>query len=490
MHRHLPSARVLGAGIVVATFIAVVWSLLRNGAVLTTPMLGRTWQLQDTTLLARDPVGTTWYLHVQPPLYNLAVGSVLAWSPFPPIGTLYVLYLAALLAIGLLIWDLLTRWRVPSVVSGLIASLVISEPDLLRTVVWHSYEIPVALMLVAACWSLQRLLQGGGGRWLITASCALTAATLTRSLVHPVVVLAVVLLGAWLASASRRATIVAVLVPVVLVGGWTVRSQVLFDTTSSSSWFGFNLQRGVTAPMDRADVEAAVAEGAVGPNALVQPWQDLGAYEAGPCRPDRRHRSLSEVTRLDTGGVNLNNACFIPVYAEAEDDAWQLVRRSPGRYVEARAEILPTSFSVARVGLSDDVASFSGHVRPERTWMDAFADRWQLTTHHRVDMADWNLPLIGLTSLPYDLSWSLVVCAVAVLVRSIVALVRIVGDRRAVADPAGEAMWLVVAALVVLVVGGGTLFEFGENGRFRAIIDPLVLGVALGGAWRWGAARR
>src|SRR5690606_11187394 len=102
-------ARAVGAGIVVATFVAVVVSMVRNGAGLTGAMRVRTWQLSDTALLADDPIGTTWYLQVQPPLYDLFVGSVLRWSPFPVIGTLYVLYLAAVLAIGLLVWDLLVR---------------------------------------------------------------------------------------------------------------------------------------------------------------------------------------------------------------------------------------------------------------------------------------------------------------------------------------------------------------------------------------------
>lgn len=515
--------RVIGGGLVVATFVAVVVSMVCNGAVLTEPMLMRTWQLSDTTLLADDPIGTTWYRHVQPPLYDLFVGSVLRWSPFPPIGTLFVLYLAAVLAIGLLVWDLLCRWRVHPVGAGVVASLVVAEPDLLRTIVWHSYEIPVALLLVLSVWCLQRHLQTpeptpvgaddlaradragdrerpgehrparGDGRWLVAGSAALTAAALTRSLLHPVIVVAIVALVGWLGRAPRRALVLGVALPVVLVGGWMIRGQVLFDTTSTSSWVGFNLQRGVTAPMERTAVEADVAAGTATPNALQQPWQDLEAYGVDDCEPDGRHPSLGERTRRDTGAINLNNTCFLPLYAEAEDNALALAREHPGRYLSTRADVLSTTYSVARIGLPDDVTSFAGHVRPTRTWMDAFADRWQLPQAATVDMRDWNLPLIGQDELPYDRSWTLVLLSLVLLGRSGLAAVRVLRNTRARDDARtqagsrvdGEGLWLVVGLLVGLVVVGGTLVEFGENGRFRATVDPLLIALPLGAALRW-----
>lgn len=511
----------VGAGIVVATFVAVVVSMVRNGAVLTEAMLVRTWQLSDTALLADDPIGTTWYLHVQPPLYDLFVGSVLRWSPFPVIGTLYVLYLAAVLAIGLLVWDLLVRWRVHPIGAGVVASLVIAEPDLLRTIVWHSYEIPVALLLVLALWCLQRHLQGAPGsvatgRWLVAGSAALTAAALTRSLLHPVIVVAVVVLVGWLGRPPRRAIVLGVALPIVLVGGWMVRGQILFDTSSTSSWVGFNLQRGVTAPMERSAVEAAVVDGTVTANALQQPWLDLEAYGVDDCEPDDRHPTLGDRHRRDSGAINLNNTCFLPLYAEAGDNALALAREHPGRYLATRGEVLSTSYSVARLGLPDDVESFAGHVRPTRTWMDALADRWQLPEATAVDMRDWNLPLIGQAELPYDRSWSLVVLSVVLLGRAALAAFRVGGHARRrrldddptavdpTADPtgdiptddgrlarrparstlAGEGVWLVAGLLVGLVIVGGTLVEFGENGRFRATVDPLLIALPLGAALR------
>ncbi|MCB0976313.1 MAG: hypothetical protein KDB02_02530 [Acidimicrobiales bacterium] len=495
--------------------------MVRNGGVLTSEMFERTWQLADTKLLAEDPIGTVWYLHVQPPLYNLGVGVLLRWSPFPVIGTLYVLYMAMLLLTGLVLWDLLVRWEVHPLVAGAVGALVVSEPDLLRTAVWNSYEIPVALMLTMALWFLQRFVQVRAGRWLVATSAALTAASLTRSVVHPVFVVAVVVLAGWWGSASRRALLAAGAVPLVLVGGWMAHNAVLFDTFTTSSWSGFNLQRGVTAPMERGDVETAVADGTVTSNALVQPWQGLDAYRPpAPCTPDHRHRSLSEENQSDTGSTNLDNACFLPLYSEAESNALALVKAYPGRYLRTRAQVLPTSFGVARVGLPEDLPLFVEDVRPDRTWMDTFADFWQLPTSESVDMRGWNLPLVGADRLPYDFSWTLAALTAFLLGRAVLAVARLaraaVKGRRSStgsdhdalhadeADPDGtdalltdqgrvdggdEILWMVAGALVGLVVVGGSMVEFGENGRFRAIVDPLIVGLPIGALARGVSAR-
>ena len=49
-------------------------------------------------------------------------------------------------------------------------------------------------------------------------------------------------------------------------------------------------------------------------------------------------------------------------------------------------------------------------------------------------------------------------------------------------------MWLGVGFTVLLVIVGGALLEFGENGRFRAMVDPLIVALTLGSLASW--ARR
>ena len=71
--------------------------------------LASSWQLLDLDVLEHDPLRGVWFLHTQPPLQNLVIGLV-AWSPLPLAGTVFVLYAGCLVVLGLLVHDLLIRW--------------------------------------------------------------------------------------------------------------------------------------------------------------------------------------------------------------------------------------------------------------------------------------------------------------------------------------------------------------------------------------------
>jgi len=53
------------------------------------------------------------------------------------------------------------------------------------------------------------------------------------------------------------------------------------------------------------------------------------------------------------------------------------------------------------------------------------------------------------------------------------------GWRRRHEWPAQEVVWFVVAWTTAVVILGGDLIEFGENGRFRSTLDPLLIALPL-----------
>lgn len=487
--------RLIGFGIVVAGFVAVVISLRLNHAGLHASEFAGNWQLDSAKNLEANPFTSTWYRHVQPPLYNLYVGSMLRWSPFPPIGTIYVLSLATLLGASLLLCDLLQRWRVHPWAAGIIVAVAASSPSLLFTIRVSSYEVPVMAMLVGAFWVFQRYLDAPSSRRLIVLASLLTMASLTRSLLHPVWVIGFLLVAVAVRRVPKSAVILSLAIPVVLIGGWMLKNQVLFGTATTSSWLGFNMQRGVTAPMARADVERSVADGDVTSLALVPPWMSLDKYDdwTTGCEPSRRHPSLYDEPWATTPGApSFNHECYLPLYAESQENAIALVWAHPGRYLSTRLQITPLSFGIIAVGSDTPTRSLAGVVSPSRTWMDAAGDATLLPMAVELDMSDWNLPFVGLTSLTYRMSWTLVLCTAFLLARGVLAATRLVrrsrhdGPRSRDGD---EVLWLLVAGTAVVVILVGNLIEIGENARFRATLDPLLLALPLGALYRLVAAR-
>ncbi|HEV7763168.1 MAG TPA: hypothetical protein VGO78_29350, partial [Acidimicrobiales bacterium] len=231
----------IGRGLVAGAVLGALATLLAQGRGVSGAQLDASWQVLDLKVLADDPLGSLWYLHIQPPVHNLVVGAVMAWSPFPAMGTLFVLYALSLLVTGLLLHDILVRWGVQPVVGGVIVALAMVNPSLLSTIHIASYEVPVACLLVTLFWLAQRHLEQPRARWLVLIALTVTVAALTRSLLHPVWVLA--LLGVlWLVrSVDRRQIAASLAVPLVLIGGWMLKNEIVFGTPTLTSWLGFNM---------------------------------------------------------------------------------------------------------------------------------------------------------------------------------------------------------------------------------------------------------
>jgi hypothetical protein len=256
-----------------------------------------------------------------------------------------------------------------------------------------------------------------------------------------------------------------------------VKNAALVGTPSLSSWTGFNLQRGVLGPLPAVDVQRAIVDGAVTDLATQRPWQPLTAYEPwlDGCQPAHDHPAMRVPTKRVRGVEvpNFNAECYVGLYTESQDNATTMIRREPLQYAADRRLALLASFSFLPLGV-DDGTSFLGEPLPSRSWLDRVFDVLMLRQHVVLDLSGRNIPLFGDT-LPLDVAWTVVVAYLLVVARAVVAAVRCWRCRR---DPDGpEVVWVVAGITILFVVVGGDLVEFGENARFRTMLDPLVTGL-------------
>jgi hypothetical protein len=465
-----------GRWLVALTALAVFLGLLAADQGLRRNELEVQWQLLDLATLGRDPLGSLWYLHTQPPLYNLLVGLV-AWSPLPLEGTLFVLFGAAFAVMGLALRSLLVRWGLAPMVASVVASVAIINPTLPSTVTVGTYDVLTAMLLVATLWAVQTYLDEPVPRRLYLLAGLLTATCLTRTMLHPAWLLAVLAAVLVARPVSRRVAAAAVLVPLLLIGGWMAKNWVVFDRPTLSSWVGFNMSRGVTGLMELDDVRAAVADGTASPLALENPWQPLERYEglAPVCAPTHDNPLTSSATKFDVEGFvipNFNAECYLPLYDQARDDAVALIKRSPVRYLRLRVEPLLITFR--RVDPASGVRA---------TWMDTAFQRFLLPVDHDIRTDGWQSDWSRYDPVPIEVSATLVAAAVALLAGTARAGLRLVraGWRARHDWAAQEVVWLLAGLTVGLIIVGSSLIEFGENPRFRSTVDPLL--VALPAAW-------
>jgi hypothetical protein len=474
-------APLIGRAIVVATVVAVTVEVLRVDGGVAGTELASSWQLLDLAVLESDPLRGVWYLHTQPPLHNLLIG-LIAWSPLPLAGTVFVLYAGCLLATGLLLHDLLLRRRVPVAVATVAACLAVANPALLSTVRIASYEVPLAMMLVALVWLVDRYVDEPSPATLAGVVGVGLAMVLTRSLYHPLWLAAVLVVVLVARPPSRRHLALCIGVPLLLVGGWTLKNAALVDSASLSSWTGFNLHRGVLGPIDAETVDAAVADGEISALAAERPWLPLDAYEPwlDGCTAQRTHPALAdEVRRVGSVDVpNFNHECYVGLYQQSSSDALTMIRREPTAYAGDRLIALGFSHAYTPLGHDSDLVSLLGEPLPSRSWMDGLFSLLMLRTTFDIDASGWNVPLYG-DGFRIELAWPLLAATLFVMVRAAIAAPRWWRGRGA--PTAMEVVWLVSGLTVLAVVVGGSLIELGENGRFRSMLDPLLFGlVAVG----------
>ena len=459
-----------------------VWSvvyvlLVATGVGFDTGYLNYGWQLIPWDVLTNDPWRSLWYLHVQPPGWNFFLG-VPSWiSPWSDRATVQALMLVVGLVVVMLAARLAERLGLGRRMAIGVSLLATLHPEVLKGAFEPNYELAVAALLLAVCLAVARLDRDADfPRAFVVLSIVLVVLVMTRSLYHPILVAVILVpLGLWGRRVlTRRALTVAVLVPLVVVGGWMVKNQALFGHANLSSWFGMNLQRAVIPVLDLDDLEEMYANGDVSDIAMIGPFGRYSLYESvvEPCEPSRSHRSLSEPMRTtDPVSPNFNYECFLPLFDRAGQDAWAVIRQHPEVWLEGRLWSLRTTFAVAdRPGQSSSIV------------MRALDDAYSIA---RVDYRGvlstegWGTPIYGRLVAPTDFGLVLVPMYAALAMAG--AVVGLRGWRRR-AMGAGDWAIAVAAALAVFTVVVGAVAELGEQSRFRTAVDPLatvVVGVVV-----------
>ena len=453
--------------------------LCATGQRFSTQYLDIAWQLIPTDTLRADPLGSVWHLHIQPPMWNLIVGCVLAWSPAPDAISLQVVQFGfGVLSVALLA-SLLTRLFGRPLVGVVIATVTMLDPQVLSGAFTPTYELPTTCGLITVMWLV--VVRPRSPRFTLVSLAAVgTAVVLTRTIFHPVW-LVLLLVPTWFAlrrSLDHRAIALTVAIPLMLVGGWMLKNEAMFDRPTLSSWFGMNLQRAVVPIATDEQLSSWAAAGEISeitaafPNGFVS----FSGYEPyiGECVPRHTHPAVADTTRGGPDGPpNFNSECFLPLYDLAGHDAWRVITRHPSLYLEGRWW-----------GVRAWIAEAPPPLLPTSALYDALRPVYRI-----VELAvPSTIPSVRWGGLPYGAfanptRFFLLQAATTLLV--VLAGVRSAWrwSRRRPSSP-----WTLVQVVAALIVGWnfvvGVLFELGEQFRFRATTDPITLSIGLWLAWR------
>ena len=298
MRQVLARPAVVAAG----AWTSVYLLLCATGQRFSTQYLDIAWQLIPTETLRADPLGSVWHLHIQPPLWNLTIGAVLAWSPVPDSISLQMIQFTFGVVGVALLASLLARLFTRPLAGAVIATLVMLDPQVLSNAFTPTYELPTTCGLIAVLWFV--VVQPRSPRVTLIGIAAVgTAVVLTRTVFHPVW-LALLLAASWwvVRRSVDRATVAwTIAIPVVLIGGWMVKNEVVFDRPTLSSWFGMNLQRAVVPVATDDQLAIWSSLGHISEMTANYPsgFVSYSGYEpfVGECITEHDHPATSETTQ-------------------------------------------------------------------------------------------------------------------------------------------------------------------------------------------------
>ncbi|MBM4342103.1 MAG: hypothetical protein FJ100_01805 [Deltaproteobacteria bacterium] len=428
----------------VALWVALCAFVHHRGVGVFAP-LDRTWQLVDVAWLRADPLGTLWRLHAQPPLYNATVAALLAGG-IDPQGWVVHLGLDAMGAVGgLLTWRLALRLGAGPRTAWLAGALLMASPGYWLLAHWLFYDLPVTLLVTALIWLVPTAVQTSLRRWMAVAGVVVALGWL-RSLFHPLWAVGLFALAAWCHPTDRRRIWAAASVAIGLMVLPYAKNLAQFGSPNASSWAGMSLLRTAHAHSSPQVRSALADQGRISRFGAIGPFRELTAYVAPPLPCRDPHPALCAVHKR-SGAPNFNHVAYIDVSRQMAADAIAIYAAEPAAW--ARALLGSWLAWLRPVGVYP-------FLRPARQPIDDLHVAWT------------RFALVELDGAPVVLAFGVLV-ALAILAARLSRALR-AGPHRP------ELAVLAVAAWTTLWVAAvGNTLEHGENYRFRAYLDPLLL---------------
>ncbi len=409
------------------------------------------WQFLDVNLLQDRLIESVFYLHCQPPLFNLFLGGTLKIFPNHLDIAFHIVYLAFGLAMAVSIVALMNRLGLPRILSIALSVIFVANPTTLLYENWLFYTYPIASILAVSALFLHKWLSERKLRYGLIFFACLASAVLTWSLFQLVWVFAAGLVVLLYGRIRWQALVAAAAIPFILIVSWQVKNWHYFGFLGTSSWVGMNLARSQAELLFSQETRELVKQGKLSELALVPAFSDYNAYEEYLSKPPKTDiPALAEkVKDLPSFGPNYNYIGYVAASRASFDVVADVIESRPLDFVKNCVH----AFAVYVIPAGD--YPFLGRNRDRTSFL--------VTAYNALfygSLKEDNMGLLIIYGLALSIGYG---CYLAV---------RWIRDRPA--DVAYAATVMFVWLTVIYVTAVVNLFESQENNRMRFITEPYV----------------
>lgn len=292
-------------------------------------------QFLDPALLENRLLESLWYMHTQPPGFNLFAGLVLKLFPSAYASAFSVLYMIMGACIAILIFSLMLLFNCNRHVAWIITALFIVSPGFVLFENILVYEYPLMAVGCLAAWLLYRLLLQPG--WLNAAlffGC-IAALAWIRSIYHFLYYLLIFAAVLILIKVRRTQITVVGFIGLLLVLVPYIKNWYLYGVFNSSTWMSYNMATITVGHLTQEEKDRFVKEGLISPVCVIPAPSPIDAY-----RNYIHPVPLTGIPVLDqetdsTGRSNFNNLQYFQVQKYYVTDGKALLRHYPKCYVRS-----------------------------------------------------------------------------------------------------------------------------------------------------------
>jgi hypothetical protein len=431
----------------------------------------QTWPWADTIQalpmqdLQTNLVESLYYLHAQPPLFNLwggVMGQIFPSDYLEIMCWQQMLMGAAITVFAYFIGChvLRSRWLSALIVIPTVAL----NPNIITYEQMIFYTLPTTFLLTTSVVCIQRFTTTQRPRYLYGFIVCLNLVVLLRSMYHlvifllPMLIFAIILAGPrW-----RRMAMVIVLITLPAVG-WHVKNAVEFGFFGATSWSGMNLWKIAQEGHSNAELNDLVQAGKLDP-VIVQlsPFSSPSAYAAFG------FTDTSDIAVLSHD--DLNNINIVAISELYGRNARTLIQHDPGQYIR-NARIGYTSYTSPSYKTIYHLMprGFRWHMRISMNLTYGY----ELITHLNKWTGGSFPTMLGMV-LPL------------VLIGYFFSLVKQGWQARQkwLDVIRADAVMVICAILILYSTMVGSAFELGENYRFKIDIEPILWVFIAAVIWR------
>ncbi len=434
-----------------------------------TIFLAHFWQYIDLPLLKNNLFQSIYYLHSQPPLFNMFLGFVLKIFATNAILVFNILYLFFGLIFTISLFLLMTKLGVPDKLSAILTVLFVISPACILYENWLFYTYPTATLLCLSALFLHKFLVTQTIKNGFIFFTLLSLIVLTRSIFHLLWFVLFVLILLFYERYNWKIIAFACCIPLMVILLLYAKNIYIFGNSTSSSWFGMNLSRMTVMNLSENERASLIQQGKISELSLIPPFSGLEVYQDYLPRIKKTNIPVLDQEVKVGGATNFNNIVYIDISKQYLKDAVYVLIFYPKAYLK---------------GL---MLSYWNYFRPSGNYWFLKGNRKHIQNMDRF----YNLIFYGQllnndnpilkdgTIIQYDTHKFLNMGLFLVIGYPILAfygffLTLKAFSRNPIDLPFALTMLFIWINIIYVTLVGNS-FELHENNRFRFMIDPFFL---------------